>query len=111
MAEVYKRLGAVSPTATTNTALYTVPAATSAILDGITVCNRDSGAHTFRLAHVDGAVGDIANEDYIFYNVSLPANSTLEGLLKGRCMSAGHTILVYVDSANFSFTVGGMEVT
>ena len=41
MATVYKRLGAIASTGTIGTAdtLYTVPAATAAVVSTITVCN------------------------------------------------------------------------
>lgn len=111
MAVAYKRLGAVAPSATTDTSLYAVPASTAAILDGITVCNRDTSDATFRIAHVDGAIGSVSDEDYIYYDFRITAQSTIEGILKGQCMATTHSILVYASSANLSFTVGGMEIS
>ena len=108
--EIFKRLGAIAPLATTNTALYTCPSDKTAVLDGITVSNRGT-CGTFRIAHVDGAVGDIVDGDYVFYEVTLAQYATMESILKGRAMGSSDTIVVYASSANFSFTVGGVEIS
>lgn len=108
--EAFKRLGASSPAATTATALYTCPADKTAVLDGITVVNRSTSG-TFRIAHVNGAIGDVADEDYVYYDYTLADKATLTGLLKGRAMSGGDTILIYVSANTFSFTVGGVEMS
>lgn len=114
MAETYKRLGASAPSATTDTSLYQVPTSTEAILDkcGVTVCNRGTSDATFRIAHVDGAIGSVANEDYVAYDERVVAKSSIEArYLCGRAMSASDSILVYASSADLSFTVGGLEIT
>jgi hypothetical protein len=110
MVETFKRLGAVAPSATTNTQLYQCPVDKSSVLDGIVVANRGSSG-TFRIAHVDGAIGDLATSDWAYYDVTLAANSSLDGVLKGRAMGAGDTIVVYASSGDFSFTVGGVEIS
>lgn len=114
MAETYKRLGAADPAATTNTSLYQVPTSTSTIIDkcGVTVCNRTASDITFRIAHVDGAIGSVADEDYVAYDERIPAKSSIEGrYLCGRCMAASDSILVYASAVDVSFTVGGLEIT
>jgi hypothetical protein len=56
MATSYKVLGQSNPAATTATTLYTVPAATQAVISTLVVCNQASTAATFRLAvRVGGA--------------------------------------------------------
>ncbi len=50
MANTYKILGQVSPSATTETDLYTVPAATSTVCSSISICNRGSSSTTFRIS-------------------------------------------------------------
>jgi len=114
MAETYKRLGAVEPSATTDTSLYQVPASTEAIIDkcGVTVCNRSSADITFRIAHVDAAIASVADEDYVAYDERIPAKSSIEGrFLCGRAMATGHSILVYASAIDVSFTVGGVEIS
>ena len=108
--EIFKRLGAVAPLATVNTVLYRCPSDTTAVLSGITVANRAS-AGTFRIAHVDGSIGDLSNADYAYYDTPLDTNSTLEGVLKGQTLGSANTIVVYASSANFSFIVGGIEIS
>jgi len=110
MANVYKRLGATTVTADTDTALYTVPASTSAVVSSLVVCNRGASSATFRVAHVDGAIGVIANEDYIFYDVSIPANDTFVATI-GATMATTQTLLVRSDSADVNFIAWGSEVS
>jgi len=108
MANTLKVLGQSAPNATTNTDLYTVPGATSAVISTIVVCNR-STAGAFRIA-VRVAGGGIANEDYLYYDAPLPANSSV-ALTIGITLETTDVITVYASSANFSFNAFGNEVT
>jgi hypothetical protein len=111
MADVYKRLGAVVAAATTNTELYVVPGAgVSAVLSSINVCNRNNTTINFRIAHIDGGIGSLANEDYIYYNVPAEAYDTIE-ITRGITMATGDTLMVYSDTANVNFMVWGSEVS
>jgi len=110
MARVYKRLGATVVTADTDTALYTVPASTEAIVSEITICNIGATQRTFRLAHVDGAIGAISNEDYKYYDATLNPNSSLV-LNIGLAMATTHTLLVRANHADVVFSCSGVEVT
>lgn len=70
MATNYKVLGQAALTAETDTDVYTVPAATEAVVSTIVICNRNAAANTFRLAvRPDGAT--LANEHYVSYNVPI----------------------------------------
>jgi hypothetical protein len=108
MAESYKRLGAVDVAATTNTALYVVPAGKAAVISSMSVCNRNASKITFRVAHVDGAIGALANEDYIYYDIQLAANDSFE-MTRGVTLSAGDTIVVQSNTANVNFIAWGSE--
>ena len=111
MANVYKRLGAVAVSANTDTELYETPAATSAVVSTISVCNRGSSQATFRIAHVDAtAVGSVANEDYIYYDVPIPANDTFL-ITAGVTMAAENIILVRSSSAYVNFISWGSEIS
>lgn len=111
MATVYKRLGAITVSANTNTELYETPALTSAIVSTIAVCNRSTSGATFRIAHVDAtAVGSVANEDYIYYDVVIPANNTFL-CTAGITMATGHIILVRSNSTSVNFIAWGSEVS
>ena len=108
MATSYKVLGQSNPSATTATSLYTVPAATQAIVSTITVCNQAASAATYRIAvRIAGAA--LAAAQYIAYDVSLPANAT-DTLTLGVTLGATDVITVYASSATMSFNAYGSEI-
>jgi glucose-6-phosphate dehydrogenase assembly protein OpcA len=109
MAETYKVLGQAAPAATTATALYTVPSATSAIVSTITIANRSQLNDAFRIAvRVNGAT--LANQHYIAYDVAVAAADTTT-LTLGLTLSAGDIVEVYANSANLSFNAFGTEIS
>ena len=108
MATTYKVLGQSNPSATTATTLYTVPAATSAIVSTITVCNQATTAATYRIAvRINGAA--LTAAQYIAYDVSLPANAS-DTLTLGVTLGAADVITVYASSATMSFSAFGSEI-
>ena len=108
MATTYKVLGQSSPSATTATTLYTVPAATETIVSTVTVANRAATAGSYRIAiRVAGA--SLANSQYIAYDVSLPANAS-DTLTLGLTLGATDIITVYASSADFTFSAFGSEI-
>ena len=109
MADSLKILGQTAPNATTETTLYTVPAATSAIVSTITVCNRSAVAGTFRIS-VDQAGGGTANKDYLYYDQAIPGNDNFT-VTAGFTLAATDIIKVYASSANLSFSAFGVERT
>ena len=100
------RLGAADLAATTNTLIYTVTSSTVATVS-ISVCNRNVTGIVIRLAHLNGAIGTLANEDYIEYGHTICKNGVLERT--GIVMAAGSTIVAYSDTANVSVQVYGWE--
>jgi glucose-6-phosphate dehydrogenase assembly protein OpcA len=109
MATTYKVLGQSAPSATTATTLYTVPSATSAVVSTITVCNRAATGATYRIAiRVAGAT--LANEDYLAYDATVPANDTI-ALTLGITLAATDVVTVYASTANFSFNIFGSEIS
>jgi len=109
MAQSHKVLGQSNPSATTLTTLYTVPAATQAVVSTVTVCNTASSATTYRLA-VRVAGASIATSQYLAYDAALPANDTAT-LTLGVTLAATDVISVYAGSANVAFSVFGVEIT
>ena len=108
MATTYKVLGQSAPAATTQADLYTVPAATSAIVSTITVANRAGTAGTYRVyVRIAGAVA--ANAQYLVYDASLPANAT-DTLTLGVTLGATDVVSVYASTTNFSFNAFGSEI-
>lgn len=105
----YKVLGQSNPAATTATSLYTVPAATQAIVSTLTVTNQTATAGTYRIAvRVAGAA--LAAAQYIAYDVSLPGNAT-DTLTLGVTLGATDVITVYASAATFSFNAFGSELS
>ena len=109
MAETHKALGQSNPSATTATALYTVPSATQAIVSTLAICNTSATAATYRVAiRVGGAA--LATAQYLACDVSLAGNdSTL--LTLGIALGAGDIVSVYASTANLAFTATGVEIT
>lgn len=111
MARAFKRLGATVVIANTNTALYTTPALTQAIVSTVVACNMGASDRTFRIAYIDSAlIADIANEDYLYYDVTLPAGNTYIATI-GITMAAQHTIMVRASHAEVVFNCYGEEIT
>jgi len=109
MATTYKVLGQSAPAATTSTDLYTVPAATSAIISTITVTNRVTTDATFRLSVSKlGAV--LANADYFVYDATVPGSGFLTFTL-GITMATTDKLRVYGSTANLSFNAFGTEIS
>jgi len=108
MATTYKTLGQAAPAATTSTDLYTVPAATSAIISTITVANRAVTDATFRISQsLTGAALD--NKDYLVYDATVPGSGFIT-LTLGITMATTDKLRVYASSANISFNAFGTEL-
>jgi hypothetical protein len=109
MPTTYKVLGQSAPSATTDTNLYTVPAATSAVISTIVVANRVGTSATYRIA-IRPAGATIANQHYIAYDVAVSAADSTT-LTIGITLAATDVITVYAGTANLSFSVFGSEIT
>jgi hypothetical protein len=109
MANAYKVLGQSAPSATTATTLYTVPAATEAVVSTIVVANRAATAGSFRLSvRPNGAAQ--ADQHYLAYDVPIAANDSTT-LTLGITVDATDVITVYASSASMSFNVFGSEIS
>jgi hypothetical protein len=107
MAHTKKPLGQISPSAATNTTLYTVPAATSTVISSLTVCNRSTTATSFRIA-IRPAGATISNEHYLYYDVIIAGNDTFAATL-GITLATTDVITVYATLATLSFHAYGQE--
>jgi len=109
MANAYKVLGQSAPAATTATALYTVPAATEAVISTIVVANRAATAGSFRLSvRPNGAAQ--ADQHYLAYDVPIAANDSTT-LTLGITVDATDVVTVYASSADMSFNIFGSEIS
>lgn len=113
MAEVRKVLGQAAPAATTETDLYIVASSSTgvnqAVSSSVVICNRGGAAGTFRVS-VSVAGGATVNKDYLFYDVSVAKNTTYVATL-GATLGSSDVVRVYASSANFSFSLFGVELT
>jgi len=109
MPTVYKTLGQVSPSATTETDLYTVPSVTSSVASSVIVCNRSSVLSTFRISIAVGG-GATANKDYIYYDLPIGANDTFIATI-GVTLAATDKVRVYASNTNLSFSLYGSEIS
>lgn len=107
MATTYKVLGQSAPSATTNTTLYTVPAATSAVASTLVVANRGIST-TFRVA-IRPAGATLANEHYIVYDSSVNQYDSVF-LTLGITLASTDVVTVYAGAATLSFSLFGSEI-
>ena len=109
MATAYKVLGQSNPSATTNTTLYTVPSATSAVVSSIVICNQTASAATYRIA-VRPAGASVASQHWIVYGATVAASDSTV-LTIGATLATTDVITVYASTANLSFTAFGSEIS
>lgn len=108
MATTYKILGQSAPAATTETALYTVPASTQTVVSTLSIANRSSSDATFRVSvSANGAA--TATKDYVAYDLSCAGNGFV-AFTMGMTMDAADVVRVYASSANLSFNLFGSEI-
>jgi hypothetical protein len=108
MATTYKVLGQSAPSATTNTGLYTVPSATSAVCSTLAICNR--GLSTLFRVAVRPAGATLANEHYVVYDSAISAGDAIF-LTLGLSLATTDVVTVYAGTANLSFSLFGSEVS
>lgn len=109
MATTYKVLGQSNPAATTSTVLYTVPAATQAIISTLTVCNQAATNASFRIAvSVNGAT--LSAKEYIAYDTAVNGNG-IQSLTLGLSLGAADVVRIYASTANLSFSAFGTEIS
>ena len=109
MATTYKVLGQSNPSATTNTTLYTVPSATSAVVSSITVSNLGASSATYRIA-IRPAGASIANQHYLAYDITIAALDTI-ALTLGVTLATTDVITVYASTATMAFAAYGSEIS
>ena len=105
----YKVLGQSAPSATTNTTIYTCPAATQMVSSSVVICNRGATAGSFRIA-VRPNGNALANQHYIAYDSPILGNETVSFSI-GMTVDADDLVVVYASSADMTFTLFGSEIT
>jgi hypothetical protein len=110
MPETFKILGQVAPSANTTSNVYTVPAATQAVISSIVIVNRNNNANcTYRIA-AQQAGAALSNQHYIAFDAPIAALDTV-ALSLGITLGNTDIISVYSANSNLSFSVFGTEIT
>lgn len=109
MATTYKILGQSAPAATTEIDLYTVPAATAAIVSTVTIANRGTASGTFRI-YVSPAGAATADANYLVFDAALSAKSTISFTF-GITLATTDELRVFASTADFSFNAFGTELS
>ena len=112
MPTTYKRLGAINPSANTQTNVYVVPAATEAVISTITICNQGASNALFSLAVMPATIfaNTAGAAHFIARDVVLPASDTII-LTMGLTANAGSVITANGSIATISFSAFGSEIT
>jgi hypothetical protein len=100
MATTTKALFRGAATITTSTTLYTVPAATTAVITNVVVSNAGSSAYTFTLSFDDVAFATTVN---------IAANSIATFDIK-QVLETGKTIKGGASNTAVTFHISGVEV-
>jgi len=98
-----------APAATTPTTLYTCPAATTAVISSIFVCNRSATPTSFRLS-IRPLGAAAADANYLYYDEYLLGNATFK-VTAGITMIATDLLVVYATDATISFNMFIQENT
>ena len=108
MPTAYKVLGQSIPAAITNTTLYTVPAATSAVASTLSICNQ--GVSTTVNVAVRPAGATLATSQYLIYQATVNQYDTLF-LTLGVTLATTDVVTIYSGTATVSFSLFGSEIT
>jgi hypothetical protein len=111
MAQNFKRLGAISPSANTQTNVYVVPAATEAVISTITICNQNASNVLYSLIVMPpGSFSATANTaDFVVRDVLVPSLDTII-LTIGLTGNAGTVFAANTSNTNVSFSMFGSEI-
>lgn len=110
MATAYK-YAQVQGTAAVGTfaTLYTTPAATSAVISSLVICNQSSSAITVRVG-LDTAAGTPGADEFLVYDASVAGNDTV-ALTLGITMDASKYLRVSSSANTISFSAFLSEIT
>lgn len=108
MPTTYKVLGQTAPAANTDSTLYTVPSATSAVCSTLSVCNRGVST-TYRIA-IRPAGATLANTHYLVFDANINGNDTALFTL-GVTLAATDVVTVRAGTADVTFGLYGSEIS
>lgn len=108
MTTTYKVLGQLATTANTEGNIYVVPAANSAVISSITVCNQAITAATYSIL-VKVANAATTTKQYLVYQSAVPGNDTVF-LTLGITLGAGDVLAANVNTSTVSINSFGSEI-
>jgi hypothetical protein len=95
---------------TSNTTVYTVPAATKTRITEIMICNNAAATRTIRLYFVpNGDVADVGNAH--FYDYDLPQGRPIIQPMNTFLPTAGDLISAHASGASVALRISGIEKT
>lgn len=111
MAQTYKRLGAIYPSANTQTNVYVVPAATEAVISSISICNQGATNASYSLIVMPSSAfsSNSSPAHYVIRGAVVPAADTII-LTVGLTANAGSIIAANTNSGEVSFGAFGSEI-
>jgi hypothetical protein len=112
MPQSYKRLGAINPSANTQTNVYVVPASTEAVVSTITVCNQAATNASFSLALMPSSIfaSPAGAAHFLIRGAVVPAADSLV-LTIGLTANTGTVIAANTNSGSLSFAAFGSEIS
>ena len=112
MPNTYKRLGAINPSANTQTNVYVIPAATQSVISTVAICNQGANSTTYSLALMDSSQFNAAAPaaTWLVRNASITGSDTIF-LTVGLTANAGSILAANTPNANISFAAFGSEIT
>ena len=112
MANTYKRLGAIYPSANSQTNVYVVPAATQAVISTIAICNQGANSTTYSLALMPSSIfaSPAGAAHFLVKNATLSGSDTIF-LTVGLTANAGMVLAANTPNSNISFSAFGSEIT
>jgi hypothetical protein len=109
VATSYKILGQAALTDDVDTTIYTVPAATQAVVSTVAICNQSASTMLFKIAFRPAADGSTTAKHYFINNASLEPYSVFTATI-GATLAAGDKVLVSSSALSGSISVFGSEI-
>jgi guanyl-specific ribonuclease Sa len=110
MAQNFKVLGQSNPTACTYATLYTVPAATQAVVSTITISNANTSTNANYSIAIRPAGETLSAKHYITNNNVVQSLDSI-GLTLGLTLGNTDVVTVYSSNPNVAFGIFGSEIT
>ena len=112
MANTYKILGQVNPSANTQGNVYVVPSATSSVINSVQIANQSTSNASYSIALMDSSQFNAAapTATFLVRGAVVPAADTIV-LTMGLTANAGSVFAANTNSANISISAFGSEIS